>query len=97
MFLDGNKAFEEPYILCLGVRSHEDFKKYILPTEWGKICSLCHEFSHKSLYNVMNHIESKHFPNTFTYSCNKCGAKVGTKKGLERHKAKCMVGGSQMM
>jgi len=72
---DGNKGFQSP----------EDFKQYIIKTEKGRTCSICHGFSHKSEYNVKNHIESKHFPNSFAYSCGTCGTNVGTQMALDKH------------
>ena len=35
-------------------------------------CSLC-SLTNKLRSNVANHVESAHFPNTFTYSCEYCG------------------------
>jgi len=35
-------------------------------------CSLCH-MTNKLKTNVMNHVESAHFPDTFCYSCEYCG------------------------
>ena len=71
----------------------EDFDKYIVPNESGvNSCSICHVFSHVAKSNVRNHVESKHFPNSFVYNCEKCGLSVGTKKALQRHKSRCMIG-----
>jgi len=68
----------------------EDFKKYIVQDELkGPTCGVCFSFSHRSKSNVQNHIESKHFPNSFTYSCPKCYKNVSTKKALEIHNNRC--------
>jgi len=67
----------------------EDFKKYIVQSEKGPTCGVCFNFSHRSKSNVQNHIESKHFPNSFTYSCHKCYKNVSTKKALEIHINRC--------
>ena len=52
-------------------------------------CSICQNFSHKSKYTLQNHIESKHFPNTFVYSCPKCQKNVSTREALICHKKRC--------
>ena len=35
--------------------------------------------------NVRNHIESRHFPNTFSYTCRECPAVFGTFNALNMH------------
>ena len=35
-------------------------------------CTLCGK-SNSKRYNVLNHVESAHFPNMFEYSCEYCG------------------------
>jgi len=67
----------------------EDLKKYIVQGEKGPTCGVCFMFSHRSKSNVQNHIESKHFPNSFSYSCHKCSRNVSTKKALEIHVNRC--------
>jgi len=70
----------------------EDLKRYIVQDELkGPTCGICFSFSHRSKSNVQNHIESKHFPNSFTYSCPKCFKNVSTKKALEIHNNRCKV------
>ena len=50
-------------------------------------CSLCSRFSHRSRANVRNHIESKHFPNTFVYSCPICCKNCPSHQSLLKHKS----------
>jgi len=69
----------------LGFQSLEEFKQYIIQTERGRTCSLCHLFSHRSEYNVKLHIESKHFPNSFSWACAVCAMNFGTKMALDKH------------
>jgi len=70
----------------------EDLKRYIVQDELkGPTCGICFIFSHRSKSNVQNHIESKHFPNSFTYTCPKCFKNVSTKKALEIHINRCKV------
>ena len=82
------------YPICLpGILSDpEDLKRYIVQDELkGPTCGICFSFSHRSKSNVQNHIESKHFPNSFTYTCPKCFKNVSTKKALEIHNNRCKV------
>ena len=76
----------------------EDFDKYIIPnqTAGGHSCSLCLQFTHVAKSNVRNHVESRHFPNSFVYNCDHCGHNLGTKKALQRHKARCKSGQTSM-
>eukprot|EP00092_Neocalanus_flemingeri_P085918 GFUD01108187.1.p1 GENE.GFUD01108187.1~~GFUD01108187.1.p1 ORF type:complete len:247 (+),score=59.22 GFUD01108187.1:90-830(+) len=52
------------------------------------VCTLCSNFSHSSQANVRNHIESKHFPGTFVYTCQLCGKQSPSHQGLLKHKSK---------
>jgi len=59
-------------------------------SESGKpTCGVCGNFSNHSLGNVRHHIESRHFPNTFSYTCHHCHKTVATRKALQRHLQKC--------
>jgi len=78
---DGNKGN------VLDLQSPEDFKKYIVKTDRGQTCSICQEFSHSSKSNVRKHIESRHFPNSFSYTCAYCDTVVGTQMALDKHMA----------
>jgi len=73
------------------VTSPEDFKKYIQRDESGPHCGICLQFYNRSVTNVRNHIESKHFPNSFSYTCRKCCINVSTKVALDRHMTRCKV------
>ena len=71
----------------LDLQSPEDFKKYIVKTDRGQTCSICQEFSHSSKSNVRKHIESRHFPNSFSYTCAYFDTVVGTQMALDKHMA----------
>jgi len=74
-----------------GLTSAEDLKRFIEKDEQNcPYCGICGQYSNKSVTNVRNHIESKHFP-IFQYSCNNCGRTVNTKTALERHLQKCKL------
>ena len=68
-----------------GLTSPEDFKKFIHRDDNGPVCGICFQFSNRSVTNVRNHIESKHFPNFFTYNCKHCDMKFGTNTAMEIH------------
>jgi len=54
------------------IRTPDDLLKFVLPGDSGFICFYCSKaFPNKR--DVRNHLESIHFPNYFTYSCEICG------------------------
>ena len=50
-------------------------------------CTICFNCSHKSRSNVRNHVESKHFPNTFQYRCPICEYQCSSQQSLLKHKS----------
>jgi len=70
--------------------SPEEFKQFLFKNpEDGKYhCSICHEYSHQSAVNARNHVESKHFPNSFVYNCDQCPASFKNAIGLNNHKTR---------
>jgi len=50
-------------------------------------CSICSEYTNNGRNHVRNHVESKHFPNSFQYQCPQCDKTCNTKKGLDVHKS----------
>jgi len=78
---DGNKGV---------ITKPEDFDSFISLNEHGiPRCGVCYMFSHSAKSNVRNHIESKHFPNTFTYTCPVCAKTLTSKKSLQNHASRC--------
>jgi len=71
---DGNK----------GISCMEDFDQYIKRDGLYAQCSLCGGSRNKSITNVRCHVESKHFPGIFSYTCAYC-AKVLYSKMLQPH------------
>ena len=67
--------------------SAEDFDIYIEKEidHPGYFCSICNLFRKRGRADVRNHVESKHFPGTFTYNCTDCGLVLNTKTSLTRH------------
>ena len=49
-------------------------------------CNICRQFSNRGSANVRNHVEAKHFPNMFTYSCELCDMTFGKKTALYNHR-----------
>jgi hypothetical protein len=48
-------------------------------------CTICNAFFHQVSHHVRNHVESRHFPTTFTYNCPHCDKIVNTRKALQNH------------
>ena len=66
-----------------------DFEQFILLTGSGTgsySCTLCSYVKTKTL--VRNHVESIHFPNTFTYRCSvpDCEKVFGTNNAFQMHR-----------
>jgi len=51
-------------------------------------CTLCDKFSHKNSSCAKNHVESQHFPNMFSYPCDKCEMTFTTKTTLNLHRTR---------
>ena len=49
-------------------------------------CDICRQFSNRGAANVRNHVEAKHLPNMFTYSCEICHMTFGKKTALYNHR-----------
>ena len=64
-------------------------EEHAVRVEGGWQCGLCPSFFHKAKHHTINHIESKHFPNSFVHTCAVCFKTVNTRKALEHHKRKC--------
>ena len=66
-----------------------DLLKYVArdPTTGRNYCKLCNNFSHSGRSHVRNHVESKHFPDIFTYECDQCDRTFPTKNGVANHRS----------
>ena len=72
--------FQEPSELLQFLRKDKlDLKYY---------CTICENFSHKLSSCTRNHVESQHFPNHFTYTCDICEMNFGTKTTLNLHRSR---------
>ena len=81
-------TFSTAWIIAGSLRAPEDFIQYVLRNGDGShSCTLC-EHKQKLMFDVRNHVESKHFPNTFTYSCEFCAMSFGTRSAYLGHKKK---------
>ena len=83
-------AFDQR-INFLGFTNPDELLQFVVRSDHeGKfLCSICRSFFHAKKYHVRNHVESKHFPNTFEYPCNICQKSYYTRKALESHLSKC--------
>jgi len=66
----------------------EDLDQFIGRGNLGYSCDICGQFNHGSKSNVRNHVESKHFPNTFCYNCNICNKVCNSRQALQQHRSK---------
>ena len=48
------------------------------------VCSMCGQKNSQRV-NVLNHVESVHFPNSFVYTCNHCQAEFYSKNARNVH------------
>jgi len=81
--VEGNKGSA-----LVQIENPDDLYNFCVREETGQnkwTCNICYEFSHQGRQRVRNHVESKHYPNTFQYSCDKCEKICNTKKALEVH------------
>ena len=76
-------------ILGSGVRSLDDFDQYITKEGVYCVCTICGNVKNKSITNVRCHIESKHFPGTFKYTCDYCEKVLFSKISHRDHTAQC--------
>ena len=51
-------------------------------------CTICESFSHRTKYNTRNHVEAKHFPESFLYKCNICSDIFTNATGLSNHRTR---------
>ena len=75
------------HIINLGyITTPQDLDQYVLSSEDGSFyCGICNQ-GMKKKDNLKRHIESKHFPNIFSYQCPDCSTVLGTRRALERHR-----------
>ena len=72
-------------VVTLGlITNPEDYDQYITKVDGILSCGLCNAQAGRKR-DIRNHIESKHFPNSFSYQCQYCNTTVGTNKALSRH------------
>ena len=93
-FLEGREVKEQIVVNNgqSGFTSPADFDQYIRNMGGGLYaCTLCtHTQSQKN--HVKNHVESIHFPNTFSYNCPHCDKVFGTYKAYLVHKNRAHKG-----
>ena len=74
------QSFQDPKELLQFVRKDPIDKKYY--------CSICEKFAHKGVTLTRNHVESQHFPNTFSYPCDLCEDVLTTKSNFMLHRSR---------
>jgi len=75
-------TFQDPSDLLQYVRKDATDSKFY--------CTLCvgTQYCHKNSYNTRNHVESQHFPNVFSYPCDKCDMTFSTNNAFSLHKSR---------
>ena len=67
------------------ITTPQDLDQYVLSSEDGSFyCGICNQ-AMKKKDNLKRHIESKHFPNIFSYQCPECSVVVGSRAALSNH------------
>jgi len=75
---DKGQTFQDPSELLQFVRRD--------PLDQKFHCTLCEKFSHKVKPLARNHVESQHFPNTFSYPCDQCEESFDAKSKFNLHR-----------
>ena len=76
-------------IIILGPTDPSQLLQYIERLVDGKYsCMLCNAYSHVNKSCTKNHIEAKHFPNTFIYKCNICYKTFYNRIAMNNHRAR---------
>ena len=70
----------------MAITKPEDFDQYIRKSGARFMCAICDQYSGHQRRDTRNHIESVHYPNSFTYQCQFCEVVLNTNKALTRHK-----------
>lgn len=71
------------------ITNPQDLDQFVLTSEDGSYyCGICSQAANQKS-NLKRQIESKHFPNLFSYQCPFCYISVGTRDALQNHKKKC--------
>ena len=87
-----NKVFQIIYFDSGQITNPQDLDQYILTSGDGSYyCGICHQ-AMRDRSNIKRHIESKHFPNVFSYQCPECPHVVGTKRALQKHREHWFMG-----
>jgi len=73
------QTFQDPSELFQFVQKDPETKKYY--------CTLCEKFSHQGRNMARNHVESRHFPNTFSYPCDLCGDVLQSRSSHLQHRS----------
>jgi len=83
------QTFQDPSELLQFVRRDPEDKRFY--------CTICEKFSHKVITLARNHVESQHFPDTFSYPCDICGEVLKTKSNAMLHRSRKHLNKKNMM
>lgn len=82
--------YNQDFVASTGL-GREFFKNYIVKEEnlEGQMklkCRICEKMMSGGYSDVVNHVESAHFPGSFVYDCSVCGDSFRSKQSLYNHK-----------
>jgi len=67
-------------------RDPSELMIYVMPSDdQSHVCGICYLFKHASRNCVRNHVEAKHYPDSFLYTCHICGHNLKSKNCLNVH------------
>jgi hypothetical protein len=71
----------------------EDFDQFIArdPADLQRCCTLCGVFRNRSVTNVRMHVEARHFPGIFRYTCPTCGRVLAHRIAFRSHSKQCQA------
>ena len=91
IFLSVYFKYNSTIVLTLGMvpSEHSDPSElmiYVMPSDdQSHVCGICYLFKHASRNCVRNHVEAKHYPDSFLYTCHICGHNLKSKNCLNVH------------
>ena len=77
-FFSTGHTFQDPSELLQFVRKDPSDQKFH--------CTLCGRFSHSVITCTRNHVESKHYPDSFIYPCDLCDQTFNSRMQFNNHK-----------
>jgi len=82
----GVQATGQTYDKGISLTHPSQLQQYVRRDESGSYqCTICESFF-RGLKNTRDHVEAKHFPNSFVYNCDQCDEVLTNAKSLSNHR-----------